>query len=369
MSTTLSPTSIRRSITQPVSDNGSREGNISMALMSPHWRATSGGDRAAAIVVGLVNNMPDQALASTDRQFGELLSKAAGDLSVTLRIFSIGSVPRSDAGRQYARDHYEPIEALWGSQLDGLIVTGTEPRAPDLTDEPYWPTLAKLVDWTAESAVPSIWSCLAAHAAVHRLDGIRRVTRAVKLSGVFECVKMIDHPLVSDGPRCWHTPHSRYNDLPEAELTARGYQILVRSPIAGADLFIKEGAVPALFMQGHPEYEADVLLREYRRDISRFLGGISADYPEMPCGYFGETATAALTDFRAKALRQRRKSLIAEFPMAVAQRDLLGSWQAAASRLYANWLSYLAQRKQPLGPSADSLPLSGAEPRTVPAYG
>lgn len=333
------------------------------------WRATSPGDHSGRIVIGLVNNMPDQALASTDRQFGELLSKAAGDLPILLRTFSIGSIPRSDAGRHYVRDRYEPVENLWGAGLDGLIVTGTEPRAADLTDEPYWPTLARLVDWAVEHAVPSIWSCLAAHAAVHRLDGIRRVTRTVKLSGVFECVRMADHPLVSGGPGCWHTPHSRYNDLPEKELTARGYQILVRSPVAGADLFVKQFSVPVLLMQGHPEYEADVLLREYRRDISRFLAGISADYPEMPCSYFGATATAALKAFREKALRRREKTLIAEFPMALAQQDVLGSWQSAASRLYANWLAYLAQRKLFVGRSTDACVLNGAEPPAVAAYG
>jgi homoserine O-succinyltransferase len=340
-----------------------------MLSLNPQQRGASWGDHGGPIVIGLVNNMPDQALASTDRQFGELLTKAAGDLAIRLRIFSIDSIPRSDAGRQYARDHHELVENMWGADLAGLIVTGTEPRAADLTDEPYWPTLARLVDWAVENAVPSIWSCLAAHAAVHRLDGIRRVTRSVKLSGVFECVKMTDHPLVSGGPGCWHTPHSRYNDLPEEELTAHGYQILVRSPVAGADLFVKQLSVPILFMQGHPEYEADVLLREYRRDISRFLAGISADYPEMPCGYFGDSATAALMAFRAKVLQRRKKTLIAEFPMALAQRDLLGSWQNAASRLYANWLSCLAQRKITFRPSSDARAPNGAEPSAVSAYG
>jgi homoserine O-succinyltransferase/O-acetyltransferase len=340
-----------------------------MLSLNPHRGATSRRDRTRPIVIGLVNNMPDQALASTGRQFAELLTKAAGNLPVVLQIFSISSIPRSDAGRQYVRDRYEPVEHLWDASLDGLIVTGTEPRAADLTDEPYWPTLARLVDWSVENAVPSIWSCLAAHAAVQRLDGIQRVTRSRKLSGVFECVKIVDHPLVSDGPGCWHTPHSRYNDLPEEELTARGYQILVRSPVVGADLFIKEFGVPILFMQGHPEYEADVLLREYRRDISRFLAGAYADYPEMPCGYFGETATAALTAFRTRALRQRKKTLIAEFPMALAQRDLLGSWQTAASRLYANWLSHVAQRESPYGPSIDARSLNAGGRPAVPAYG
>jgi homoserine O-succinyltransferase/O-acetyltransferase len=316
------------------------------AVLSDHdWCGTSLNDLDRPIVIGLVNNMPDAALGSTERQFRELLTKAAGDLPVLLRVFSIGSIPRSDAGRQYARDHSEPVEKLWDADLDGLIVTGTEPRAADLIDEPYWSTLVRLVDWAVEHAVPSIWSCLAAHAAVHHLDGVRRITRTVKLSGVFECLKIADHPLVSGGPARWHTPHSRYNDLPEQELASHGYQILVRSPVAGADLFMKQFGAPVLFMQGHPEYEADVLLREYRRDVSRFLGGISADYPEMPCGYFGEVATAALMTFRAKALQRREKILIAEFPMALAQRNLLGSWREPAVRLYANWLAYLAEEK------------------------
>ena len=94
-----------------------------------------------------------------------------------------------------------------------------------------------------------------------------------------------------------------------------------------------------------------------------------ADYPEMPCGYFGKSATAALMAFRAKALQQRKKTLIAEFPMALAQRDLLGSWQTAASCLYANWLSYLAQRKSLFDPSIDARSLNGAKPPAVPAYG
>ncbi len=342
-----------------------------MAVLSTHPNRgeVSHGDGVRPIIIGLVNNMPDLALASTERQFRELLSKAAGNLPVVLRVFSIGSIPRSDAGRQYARDHAEPVETLWDADLDGLIVTGTEPRAADLTDEPYWPTLARLVDWTVEHAVPSIWSCLAAHAAVHHLDGIRRITRTVKLSGVFECVKTADHPLVSNGPACWRTPHSRYNDLPEQELASRGYEILVRSPVAGADLFIKQFSAPFLFMQGHPEYEADALLREYRRDVSRFLGGISAEYPEMPCDYFGEAASAALLAFRAKALQRREKALIAEFPMDLAQRNLLGSWQAAASHLYASWLSSLAHRKLPFAASIDACAANGAQLPTVPAYG
>ena len=61
-----------------------------------------------------------------------------------------------------------------GTPPDALIVTGTEPVAPLLSDEPYWERLRELLQWAQANTTSSIWSCLAAHAAVELLDGIRR---------------------------------------------------------------------------------------------------------------------------------------------------------------------------------------------------
>ena len=120
-----------------------------MTLPSPHprWREplprNSGRE---PIVIGLVNNMPDAALRTTERQVRDLLSRAAGELPVSLRVFSLPELPRSEAGRLHVGQFHEPVEALWTSHVDALIVTGTEPKAVTLEDEPYWPTLVRLVD-------------------------------------------------------------------------------------------------------------------------------------------------------------------------------------------------------------------------------
>ena len=68
-------------------------------------------------------------------------------------------------------------------------------------------------------------------------------------------------------------PHSRGNDLAERDLKAAGYRILTRAPVAGVDMFARQEGSFHLFFQGHPEYEPATLLREYRRDIGRFLRG------------------------------------------------------------------------------------------------
>src|SRR5713226_6940543 len=185
--------------------------------------------------IGLVNNMPDAALQSTERQFLGLLHAAAVDIPVRLRLFSLPDVPRSEIGRQYLRSGYRDIGELWSSRLDGLIVTGTEPRTPSLQDEPYWVSLCKLLEWAQENTASTIWSCLAAHAAVLHMDGISRRLLDEKCFGLFECVRASDHHLISDIPSGMRIAHSRCNELAEQALASCGYTILTRSPEAGVD--------------------------------------------------------------------------------------------------------------------------------------
>ncbi len=300
------------------------------------------GREGTPIVVGLVNNMPDAALLSTERQFSELLSAGPHASAVDLKLFALPEIQRSEAGRSYVSQHYQDIGALWSSDLDGLIVTGTTPAARALADEPYWATMTKLVDWAEKRTVSTIWSCLAAHVAVLHSDGIDRQALDTKLSGVFGCTKAVDHPVLTDLAPQWRVPHSRYNELSEEALASNGYQILSRSPDAGVDMFARQGNSLFLFLQGHPEYDAGALLREYRRDVGRFLARELDDYPEMPREYFDENAATEMVAFRQHALRKREIGLLASFPSATAIGDLPHSWRRPAVRLYANWLSYLA---------------------------
>jgi homoserine O-succinyltransferase/O-acetyltransferase len=297
------------------------------------------------IVIGLVNNMPDAALQATEHQFRKLLFAASSHLPVHLRLFSLPELPRAEAARLHVSQHYEDISELWPSHLDGLIVTGTAPRASFLTDEPYWHALTKLVDWAEDHAASTVWSCLAAHAAVLHLDGIDRYPLREKLSGVFECIKATDHTLVADAPSRWPVPHSRYNELPERALVSKGYRILSRLSGTGADMFVRQTKSLFLFVQGHLEYDSAALFREYRRDIRRFLGGTRDSYPEMPCGYFDEGARVALLEFRREACAHRSADLFSQFPGAIAEGKLAHPWFGPAVRIYANWLSYLADRR------------------------
>jgi homoserine O-succinyltransferase len=320
--------------------------------------AGSGGARLAEIAdrhpfattgcldIGLLNNMPDAALRATERQFSDLLAAAAGDRIIRLHFFTLGEIARGEAESARLRAAYSDFRERRNLRLDGLIVTGCEPRAARLTDEPYWNSLAEIVDWAEHNTISTIWSCLAAHAAVLHLDGIERRRLAEKRSGVFDCYPAAEDAMLADVPALLPVSHSRWNDLAEDELTAHGYRVLTRSPAAGVDIFAKGWRSLFLFFQGHPEYAADTLMREYRRDVGRYLRGESARYPAIPVGYFHRKVEAMLATFAGSARADRDPALLERFPADAALRSgLVRGESFAGVTVIANWLTYLASRK------------------------
>src|ERR1700722_1374405 len=140
--------------------------------------AAVAGDRyrgpAERVNLALINNMPDAALEDTESQFFELLDIASGDVPVVLKLYSLPGVPRTDRGVSHLNEFYFELDDLLNSRFDGVIVTGTEPRQPNLREEPYWRVLADVLDWAERNTVSTVLSCLAAHAGVLHSDGIPR---------------------------------------------------------------------------------------------------------------------------------------------------------------------------------------------------
>jgi homoserine O-succinyltransferase/O-acetyltransferase len=304
------------------------------------------------LVIGLVNNMPDAALEATAAQFARLLRAASGTLSVELRVAYLPEVPRGPEAREFIARNYWHIEQLTVASPDALIVTGLEPKAANLTDEPYWHRLADLLGWAQSHTASSIWSCLAAHAAVQQLDGIRRRRLDSKRFGVFEHSLLEGHPLVAGvaAPLC--LAHSRWNELPVEELRTAGYTLLSWAPETGADVFVKQSQSVLVFLQGHPEYEPTTLLKEYRRDVGRFLRGQQAHYPTQPKGYFSAAAAAQLDAFEQRARAERTEDTLATFPTLGADAYTGDRWGAAAARIYRNWLALVAAGRHKVAAAA-----------------
>jgi homoserine O-succinyltransferase len=317
-------------------------------IISPALAPTPGADEFesrpkaadAVLTIGLINNMPDSALQATERQFTRLLTAGAGNNRIHLHRFSLPSVKRSQAARLQIDGQYTDIADLGRLQLDGLIVTGAEPNAATLPEEPFWQELTTIIDWAETNTRSTIWSCLAAHAAVLHLDGIERQRLDTKCSGVFDCAKLTHDWLMKDTPSPLKISHSRLNALRKGELAARGYRVLTESPEAGVDIFTKQMRSHFIFFQGHPEYDALSLQREYLRDITRFIAGQRDTYPAFPQGYFDVETERKLVTFQKRASVERKLPLSVELPNLVLRPGIAAG--SAASVIFRNWLQYLS---------------------------
>ena len=299
-------------------------------------------------MIGLVNNMPDAALRSTENQFAGLLQEASEGHAVRVRLTSLPELPRSPEALEHMRRIYWPLEELLAAPLDALIVTGTQPRAPVLTEEPYWPRFLKLLSFARQHTVASVWSCLAAHGAVLSMDGIERQRLSEKRCGVYEHHVLSGHALLAGVKAPMPMPHSRWNELSPQALRGAGYTLLSWSDETGADAFVREERSLLLFFQGHPEYEDTTLLKEYRRDVGRYLSGQQAHYPTVPHGYLSAEGTALLAEFDERARTTRSTALLESFPFAPVAAVLRNRWRAAAVALYRNWLGRILATRTPV---------------------
>jgi homoserine O-succinyltransferase/O-acetyltransferase len=296
------------------------------------------------MIVALVNNMPDSAFIDTEDQFRTAMTAGAAE-DVEVVLYTITGIPRSEEVASAIQSRYRELDQLWSNVPDALIVTGTEPAQVQLAYEPYWPYLARLLEWAATSVPTTLLSCLTSQASVLLFDGIQRVQRASKCSGVYDCsIGDPSDPLVSGLPELVPVPHSRVYDVPEEPMVQAGYRIVIGSGPSRAGWAVavrKRGDGMFVLCQGHPEYGTLSLLREYRRDVRRFLFGRGAvPYPALPEGYLDPEAAAILNKFerRVSIFGGDPRELWARFPYAEVADGVKNTWASSSATLYSNWL-------------------------------
>jgi homoserine O-succinyltransferase len=303
-----------------------------------------GGHSRTAIQVGLVNNMPDANLRATELQFARLLKDAAGNLDVRLRLFSLNSIPRSQDMRTRMAGFYDDAAFVEAANLDALIVTGMQSPAGgpggEFRDQPYWQELAQLIDWAQTGTLSTLFSGLAAQAAVLQLDGIAARSLGAKLCGVYDSARVEDDPLFFNTAPVAPVPHCRRSDVAGGNLIAQGYRVLARLDNGQADIFTRElaGHSHFVFLQGHPEYDPGTLGRDYLSGMKLFLAGQAGTPPPIPEHYFD------------RATEDRLAALDSSPDLAAYQEVVQGAlprqlWRPGTVRLIGNWLMLVAAAK------------------------
>jgi len=295
--------------------------------------------------IGLLNMMPDGALAATERQFFRLVGEANPIAQFYVHPFTLNELPRSREARAYVDRYYESYETLRDKGLDALIITGANVTHPDLADEPFWKPLIGVIDWALQSVTSVLCSCLATHAVLQFRYGQKRIRQPDKTWGVF-AHRVLDkrHPLVADVNTRFDVPHSRWNVVTREQFEAAGLWVLAESEQGGVHLATSPDGLRVVFFQGHPEYDTVTLLKEYKRDALFFAKGRVAKHPPFPVNYLREQERAVLDEYRAcmeEAMAAGRE--LPEFPENLVARRLDNTWHDTGEAVVGNWIGSVYQ--------------------------
>jgi len=290
--------------------------------------------------IGLLNMMPDAALAATERQFFRLVGESNQIAQFYVHPFTLKELIRGPEGARHVAEHYESFEQLKKDGLDALIITGANVTQPDLAAEPFWEPLIEVIDWAYANVTSTICSCLATHAVLQFRYGQKRQRLASKRWGVYSH-RVVDrkHPLALDVNTCFDVPHSRFNEITRAQFEAAGIHVLVESVEAGVHLAVSEDRFRIVFFQGHPEYDMISLLKEYKREIGRYANGQRSDYPPFPENYFTLRTQAVLDEHQDRVVAAKKNGhTLPDLPESLVLPHLDNTWHDSAEAVINNWL-------------------------------
>ena len=295
--------------------------------------------------VGFLNMMPDAALQATERQFIRLVGACNRIAQFYVYPFSLPGLERGQQAEQYIERYYSRFEDLREAGLDALIITGANVANPEVAAEPFWGPLVEVVDWAREHVPSVLCSCLATHALVRHLHGIERRPLPRKRWGVYSHrVHTRDHPLLREINTRFDVPHSRHNDISREQFEAAGLAVLVESEEAGVHMAASADQFRIIYFQGHPEYDVHSLLKEYKREVHRFVEGDLPVPPPFPEHYFNAQAEALARDYVEEAARASEAGH--RIPETL-ERDVTplldNTWGDTAKAIVNNWLGLVYQ--------------------------
>ncbi|MCK4866150.1 MAG: homoserine O-succinyltransferase [Gammaproteobacteria bacterium] len=295
--------------------------------------------------IGLLNMMPDAALAATERQFFRLVGESNSIAQFYMHPFTLSELPRGVKGRAHVEEFYESFEQIKEQGLDALIITGANVTGLELSEEPFWQPLIEVIDWAYENVTSTLCSCLATHAVLQFRYDQKRRPLGFKRWGVYSHhVTNRNHPLVNGVNTRFDVPHSRYNQIDHSQFEEAGLHILAESKEADVHLAVSEDQFRLVFFQGHPEYDIISLLKEYKREVKRFANNESDNYPPFPENYFSLQVQASLNEYKNQVINAKQsKKDFPEFPESLITEKLDNTWHDSAEAILNNWIGKVYQ--------------------------
>lgn len=264
--------------------------------------------------IAIVNIMPQKETA--ELQVLRLLSNSPLQTEITfIRMDSHKYKNSTDA---YLKEFYKSFSEIKSTFFDGMIITGAPVENMPFEQVDYWEEICELMRWSNTHVTSTMYICWASQAGLYYHYGLDKYRFAEKLSGVYRHRRQkVQEDLLRGFDDVFNAPHSRYTGVHSADIRkCPGLEILAESDQAGAYLILdKENR--RVFVNGHPEYDADTLAKEYFRDLAK---GIN---PRIPVNYFPDNNP---------------------------DNPPLATWRCHSNLLFSNWLNYYVYQETPYNP-------------------
>ena len=294
--------------------------------------------------IGLLNMMPDAALKITERQFMRLVGNCNQIAQFYVHVFSLPGLRRSPETAAYIDQHYTAFEQIKQDGLDALIITGANVANPSLDQEDFWQPLTEVIEWARQNVTSTLCSCLSTHALMKYFYQVDRIRRETKKWGVFEHrVIQPAHPLLREINTRFDVPHSRWNSITSEHFEQAGLTVLIQSFDGEVHMAVSPDQLRIVYFQGHPEYDTNSLLKEYRRDLMRYFEGKDTQ-PPYPENYFPlEAREIAERYMRQAQLALEKGEALPTFPESEILPCLDNTWGDTAKAIFNNWLGAVYQ--------------------------
>ncbi len=296
--------------------------------------------------IGLLNMMPDSALEATERQFFRLVGESNQIAQFYVHPFSLREIERTKEGKAHIDQYYKTFNQIMEEGLDALIITGANVTGTQLSAQAFWDPLIEIINWAFDNVTSTLCSCLATHAVMEFRYGQKRtLLPGGKRWGVYPH-KVVNqhHPLMTGVNTRFDVPHSRFNEVFRHQFDRAGLRILAQSEEAGVHLATSEDGFRLVFFQGHPEYDSISLLKEYKREVGRYIDGEIDEYPPLPENYLSLRSSAILEEYRDRHIVKRnRKQKPEEFPEDLIIPTLDNTWHDSAEAVINNWIGKVYQ--------------------------
>ena len=259
----------------------------------------------------ILNLMPTKIVTET-----QLLRKLSNTpLQIHMELLQTVSHEAHNVDSNHLESFYTSFEEIKDKNYDGLIITGAPVENLEFTDVDYWDEFCQIMEWSSTHVHSTLHICWGAQAGLFYHYGIPKYTLPKKLFGVFpHYVLKPSSPLFRGFDDVFFAPHSRYTEVKEEDVAKiPELEIISTSPEAGV-FAVKSTDSRRFFLMGHPEYDPDTLLLEYRRDVEK---GVKIDGPRH------------------------------YFPGDNPNLEPIVRWRSAGQLLYCNWLNYYVYQTTP----------------------